>query len=49
VNDAFLRTYGYTNDELVGGSIDIVRSRNNPATVTDKILVGRGSEQEKKR
>src|SRR5262245_52118097 len=30
VNDAFVRTYGYSAGELIGGSIDIVRSNNNP-------------------
>ncbi len=37
VNDAFLRTYGYTEDELIGGSIDIVRSPNNPREITESI------------
>src|ERR1041385_4372916 len=38
VNDAFLRTYGYTEEELIGGNIDVVRSPNNPREVTDRIL-----------
>ncbi|MDP2886585.1 MAG: PAS domain S-box protein [Ignavibacteria bacterium] len=37
VNDAFLRTYGYTRDELIGKPISIVRSpTTEPAT--DEIL-----------
>jgi PAS domain S-box-containing protein len=38
VNDAFLQTYGYTEDELIGGNIDVVRSPSNPKEITDKIL-----------
>ena len=38
VNDAFVRTYGYSAGELIGGNIDIVRSGNNPRPVIDKIL-----------
>jgi len=38
VNDAFVRTYGYSAGELIGGNIDIVRSGNNPRPVIDRIL-----------
>ena len=38
VNRAFLKTYGYEEDELLGGPITIVRSLLNPPAVTDTIL-----------
>lgn len=38
VNPAFLKTYQYKEDELIGNSIDIVRSSNNPREVVDEIL-----------
>jgi PAS domain S-box-containing protein len=38
VNDAFVRTYGYSAGELIGGNIDIVRSSNNPRSLIDRIL-----------
>jgi two-component system cell cycle sensor histidine kinase/response regulator CckA len=38
VNDAFLKTYGFTNEELLGKNISIVRSVNNPVEVTREIL-----------
>ncbi|HEY3132199.1 MAG TPA: PAS domain S-box protein [Acidobacteriota bacterium] len=37
-NDAFLKTYGYTEEELLGKHIDIVRSSNNSPEVTNQIL-----------
>ena len=38
INDAFVRTYGYSAGELIGGNIDIVRSSNNPRSLIDRIL-----------
>ncbi len=38
VNDAFLRTYGYTQDELLGKSIAVVRSPQNPPELVAEIL-----------
>jgi PAS domain S-box-containing protein len=38
INDAFVRTYGYSAGELIGGNIDIVRSNKNPASLIDRIL-----------
>jgi PAS domain S-box-containing protein len=38
VNEAFLMTYGYTSDELLGANIDIVRSNKNSPEITDAIL-----------
>ncbi|MCK9409538.1 MAG: PAS domain S-box protein [Bacteriovoracaceae bacterium] len=38
INAAFLRTYGYTKDELIGKNISIVRSENNPAQLVSGIL-----------
>jgi len=38
VNSAFLKTYGYDENELVGNSISIVRSPKNSPEVTEKIL-----------
>jgi PAS domain S-box-containing protein len=35
VNDAFLKTYGYTLDELIGKSISIVRSTTTEVSVDD--------------
>src|SRR5262249_20022155 len=37
VNEAFLKTYGYEEDELIGGTIDLVRSPNNPPEVIAQI------------
>lgn len=37
VNAAFLKTYGFTEDELIGQHISIVRSPNNDAEVVNKI------------
>jgi len=38
VNDSFLRTYGYSKDELIGRTIDLIRSPNNPLKVVKQIL-----------
>jgi PAS domain S-box-containing protein len=38
VNDAFLNTYGYTESELLGQHIGIVRSARNPAALLEQIL-----------
>jgi PAS domain S-box-containing protein len=38
VNEAFVRTYGFTEDELVGKNIRMVRSPHTPAEVTREIL-----------
>lgn len=38
VNDAFLKTYQYEEDELIGQSISIVRSDNNLPEITKTIL-----------
>jgi PAS domain-containing protein len=38
VNDAFLRTYGYEEDELLGQHISIVRAQKNAAERVREIL-----------
>jgi PAS domain S-box-containing protein len=38
VNNAFLKTYGYEEAELIGKNIDVVRSTNNPSEVVEEIL-----------
>ncbi|MDD8017094.1 MAG: PAS domain S-box protein [Bacteroidota bacterium] len=38
VNAAFLKTYGYAKEELIGKNISIVRSEKNPSSVVSKIL-----------
>lgn len=38
VNEAFLKQYGYTEDELIGNDISIVRSQKNDPEVVDQIL-----------
>ena len=38
VNEAFQETYGYSEEELLGKDIDIIRSKNNPEEVTSQIL-----------
>jgi PAS domain S-box-containing protein len=38
VNDAFLKTYGYKRSELIGKSMDIVKSANNPPEIIREIL-----------
>lgn len=37
VNNAFLETYGYQQDELIGKNLSIVRSPNNPPGIYDEI------------
>ncbi len=38
VNESFVKTYGYTKEELMGNHINIVRSPNNPPEVFREIL-----------
>ena len=38
VNESFLKTYGYDENELVGKHINIVRSQNNPPELVKEIL-----------
>ncbi len=38
VNDSFLKTYGYRKNEIIGKNINIVRSKNNPEKLVQKIL-----------
>ena len=38
VNAAFLKTYGYTEEELIGQDISMVRSSENDPEIVDKIL-----------
>lgn len=38
VNEAFLKQYGFTEDELIGNDISIVRSPKNDPEIIDKIL-----------
>jgi len=38
VNEAFLKTYGYKESELIGKHISIVRSPNNPPDLIQQIL-----------
>ncbi|MCH7733010.1 MAG: PAS domain S-box protein [Candidatus Marinimicrobia bacterium] len=38
VNEALLKTYGYEEDELIGKSVNLLRSPNNPPEVTSGIL-----------
>jgi two-component system, cell cycle sensor histidine kinase and response regulator CckA len=38
VNEAFLKTYGYEREELIGKNISIVRASKNPSKHTEKIL-----------
>jgi PAS domain S-box-containing protein len=37
VNDAFIKTYGYTAEQLIGKKIDIIRSDKNPPDLYKKI------------
>jgi PAS domain S-box-containing protein len=37
VNDAFLKIHGYTENELIGKDINIVRSQNNPEHLLEEI------------
>lgn len=38
VNEAFLNTYGYQRDEIIGQPISVVRSKHNPPEVINSIL-----------
>jgi PAS domain S-box-containing protein len=38
VNDAFVKTYGYSKEEIIGRSINIVRSINNPPDINKQII-----------
>jgi PAS domain S-box-containing protein len=38
VNESFLKTYGYSENELMGKHVDIVRSPNNPPELVKEIL-----------
>ncbi|NJD23402.1 MAG: response regulator [Melioribacter sp.] len=38
VNESFLKTYGYNENELVGKHVNIVRSLNNPPELVSEIL-----------
>lgn len=38
VNNAFLKTYGYTRDELIGKHVSILRSKDNDTILTKQIL-----------
>jgi len=38
INESFLKTYGYLENELIGENINIVRSQNNTAKLVEKIL-----------
>ncbi|MFQ6613102.1 MAG: PAS domain S-box protein, partial [Fidelibacterota bacterium] len=38
VNDAFLKTYGYVREEIIGKTMELVRSPKNPPEVTQEIL-----------
>ncbi|MGH2574348.1 MAG: PAS domain S-box protein, partial [Ignavibacteria bacterium] len=38
VNDAFVRTYGYNREELIGKSIKMINSQKNTAEIQQKIL-----------
>ncbi len=40
VNDAFLKLYGYRRDEILSGTIDVVRSARNPAQLDAAIADG---------
>jgi PAS domain S-box-containing protein len=40
VNDAFLKTYGYSEEELIGNSIEIIRSPLNDPELTKTIRPG---------
>jgi len=37
VNDAFLKEYGYSEDEIIGKHIDIIRSDRNPSYILNEI------------
>jgi PAS domain S-box-containing protein len=37
INDSFMKIYGYTKEELIGKSIKLIRSTNNPKKLLDDI------------
>lgn len=38
VNEAFTKTYGYTQDEIIGKNVSIIRSNKNPFHIVQQIL-----------
>lgn len=38
INDAFERVYGYNKDEILGKTVKIIRSSNNPPGINEEIL-----------
>jgi len=38
VNESFLKTYGYEENELIGKHVSILRSQNNPMELVEEIL-----------
>src|ERR1035437_5745052 len=38
MNQSFLRTYGYSENELIGKHVEIVRSQNNPSELGEQIF-----------
>jgi PAS domain S-box-containing protein len=38
VNESFLKTYGYEENELIGKHMSMVRSPNNPMELVEEIL-----------
>ena len=38
INQSFLKTYGYSENELIGKHVDMVRSQNNPSQLRDEIF-----------
>ena len=38
VNQSFLRTYGYSENELIGKQVEIVRSQSNPSELGEQIF-----------
>jgi PAS domain S-box-containing protein len=38
INEAFEKTYGYSKDEILGKSIGIIRSKENPYSLNDEIF-----------
>lgn len=39
VNNAFLKRYGYTEDEILGKDVSLIQSRNNPPEIAREISV----------
>lgn len=38
VNDAFVKTYGYTKEEIIGKNVSLIRSNKNPSHIVKEIL-----------